>query len=150
MELILWRHAEAEDGVADAKRKLTPKGEKQAKKVGRWLAKRLPDDTRVLSSPAVRARQTAQALGRRFATDKAIGTGAGPSDVLAATGWPEGEGTVVVVGHQPTFGEIAGLLLTGEPVELSIKKGAAWWFESRQRNGERETALKAVIGAESA
>ena len=148
MELILWRHAEAEDGLPDDKRKLTPKGERQAKKVGRWLAERLPENARVLASPAVRAQQTAKALGIPFETDKAIGPAAGPKDVLAAARWPDEEGTVVLVGHQPTFGEVAGLLLTGKQIGLSIKKGALWWFESRGGDGGREVFLKAVIGAD--
>ncbi len=51
MDLILWRHAEAEDGDAtlpDHKRRLTPRGEKQAKKVARWLHQNLPRKCRVL------------------------------------------------------------------------------------------------------
>ena len=62
MDLILWRHAEAEDGSPDAKRKLTPRGRKQAKQVARWLKQRLPADARILVSPAIRAMQTAEAL----------------------------------------------------------------------------------------
>lgn len=61
MDLILWRHAEAEDSVPDSERKLTAKGCKQAEKVGGWLAERLPDDARILVSPAARAQQTAAA-----------------------------------------------------------------------------------------
>jgi phosphohistidine phosphatase len=42
MDLILWRHAEAEEGGPDLERKLTPKGRKQAKRVAAWLLQRLP------------------------------------------------------------------------------------------------------------
>ena len=59
MELILWRHAEAEDGIPDAKRPLTERGQKQARKMAKWLRKRLPEDTRIIVSPALRCRQTA-------------------------------------------------------------------------------------------
>ena len=83
MDIILWRHAEAEDGVQDAKRKLTARGEKQAKKVARWLRKRLPGDARILSSPAVRAVQTAQALDLPCAETKELGTGASAAGILA-------------------------------------------------------------------
>ena len=59
MELILWRHAEAEDGYPDLERALTEKGHEQAKKMADWLKSRLPKDTQVLVSPAKRAQQTA-------------------------------------------------------------------------------------------
>lgn len=150
LDLILWRHAEAEDGLPDAKRKLTARGEKQAKLVGRWLRSRLPEGARILASPATRAVQTAAALGLPFEEVRGIGTGADATDILAAAGWPEGPGqrggTVVVVGHQPTLGRLAALLLGGAEADWTIKKGAAWWFSNRVRGGETQTVLRAVVG----
>ena len=70
MDLILWRHAEAEDAdgeISDLDRCLTRRGEKQAKRVARWLLEYLPDTRRILVSPARRTRQTADALGARMA-----------------------------------------------------------------------------------
>jgi phosphohistidine phosphatase len=58
MDLILWRHAEAEDGVPDTARKLTPKGEKQAQKIAKWLKERIESPVRMIVSPAVRTQQT--------------------------------------------------------------------------------------------
>jgi len=63
MELILWRHAEAEEGQPDLERKLTAKGRRQAQHVAAWLLQRLPSKFTLLSSPAVRARQTAEGIG---------------------------------------------------------------------------------------
>ena len=148
MELILWRHAEAEDGTPDARRPLTPRGRKQAQQVAGWLNKRLPSATRVLASPALRAVQTAQALERPIEELARLGTGASASAVLGAAGWPHAGGTVVVVGHQPTLGRVASLLLTGDAADWSVKKGALWWFTCRTRDGLVETALRAAIGAE--
>src|SRR5512140_2504847 len=111
MDLILWRHADAEPGVPDAARRLTPKGERQAEKMGAWLDRHLPEDTRILVSPAVRAQQTALGLGRKFRTVEEVAPGASAAAVLAAAGWPGGRETVLVVGHQPTLGEVAALLL---------------------------------------
>ncbi|CAG0929684.1 MAG: histidine phosphatase family protein [Rhodocyclaceae bacterium] len=145
MDLILWRHAEAEDGAPDAKRRLTARGRKQAKQVARWLKKRLPADARILSSPAVRAMQTAQALERPFEEAGKLGTAASAASLLGAVGWPQGGGTVVVVGHQPTLGRAAALLLTGDAAEWSVRKGALWWFTCRVRNGVSETVLRAVV-----
>src|SRR3954452_13252336 len=55
MDLILWRHAEAEPGEPDLGRRLTPKGLKQAARMAEWLDARLPDTCKILSSPAERA-----------------------------------------------------------------------------------------------
>jgi phosphohistidine phosphatase len=142
MDIILWRHAEAEDGVPDAQRRLTARGEKQAQKVARWLRKRLPEGARILSSPAVRAAQTAQALDLPFEERKELGTAASAAGILAAAGWPDAGGSVVVVGHQPTLGRVAALLLSGKETDWNIKKGAAWWFSCRGG----ETSLRAVSG----
>ncbi|MBM3392070.1 MAG: histidine phosphatase family protein [Betaproteobacteria bacterium] len=148
MDLILWRHAEAEDGMPDAKRRLTERGQKQAKAVARWLAKRLPAGTRILASPAVRAVQTAEALGLPFEELGKLGTGASAASLLGAVGWPHDGGTVVVVGHQPTLGRAAALLLTGDAADWSVRKGALWWFTRRLRNGAEETVLRAVIASD--
>ena len=142
MELILWRHADAEDGAPDEERKLTPKGEKQAQRMAAWLKERLPKDAVVLSSTARRARETAQALTRKFETTREIGTGATPQSVLKAAGWPHGDGTVVVVGHQPTLGQAAALAVSGAEAGWSVKKGGVWWLESRDRD---DIIVRAVI-----
>jgi phosphohistidine phosphatase len=141
MQLILWRHADAEDRVPDEARALTAKGEKQARRMAKWLKKQLPKDSRVLASPAKRAQQTAQAFAKRFETSRDVGTAAGPESVLEAAGWPDGDGIVVVVGHQPTLGQAAALALTGEPQEWSLKKGAVWWIESNDGDAVTRAVL---------
>ena len=92
MELIFWRHAEAEEGANDLARALTAKGEKQAKRMAGFLNARLPASARILVSPAVRTQQTASALGRAFETVDAIAPGAEADAVLKAAGWPWAEG----------------------------------------------------------
>jgi len=146
MDLILWRHAEAEEGMPDRARALTARGRKQARAVARWLSKRLPDDLRILVSPAVRAQQTAAALECAVETESRVDVGAAPHEVLAAAGWPDGAGTVLVVGHQPTLGEVAALALTGVHASWPVRKGAVWWLRRRMRDGEVEVVLRAVIG----
>ena len=148
MELILWRHADAEPGVPDAARRLTPKGERQAEKVGAWLDRHLPDDTTILVSPAMRAQQTALGLGRKFRTVDAIAPGASAAAVLAAAGWPGGRGSVLVVGHQPALGEAAARLLAGEESYWAVKKGAFWWLS--QRDHDTAVVLRAVLGPDLA
>jgi phosphohistidine phosphatase len=148
MDLILWRHAEAEEGLNDHDRRLTSKGIKQAQKMADWLRAHLPEDTRILVSPARRTQQTVKPLGMKFETVDAVGVGASTAAVLAAAGWPEAKGAVLVVGHQPTLGEVASLLLCGDDgMSLSVKKGAVWWFSRRSREGNA-TVLKAVMSAD--
>jgi phosphohistidine phosphatase len=149
MELILWRHAEAEIGEPDLGRKLTPRGEKQARRVAQWLQSQLPDSARLLVSPATRAQQTAQALAeishRKLRTLEDIAPGASARDVLAAADWPRAKAPTVIVGHQPTLGQVAALLLAGEVQDWSVKKGGVWWISSREREGVEQTVLRAVI-----
>ena len=133
MDLILWRHADAEDGAPDLARRLTPKGEQQAARVAAWLCEHLPEDYRLLASPAVRAQQTAQAL-REPTTEKLLAPGASVEAILKAAGK---QGTVVLVGHQPDLGAVISYLLCGEERDLSLAKGALWWFSG--------DAVRAVI-----
>jgi len=134
--------------MLDDVRKLTAKGEKQAQQMGRWLKSHLPEGTRILVSPAVRAQQTARALGLEFETTREVGTGASVVSVMAAAGWPDTKGAVVVVGHQPTLGRIAAVLLSGAEADWSVKKGGVWWFSNRLRNDETQTVLRAVMSPE--
>ena len=145
MDLILWRHAEAEDGLQDSARELTKRGRKQAAQIANWLKQRLPEGCEILVSPARRTEQTAEALGLAYKTSKKAGTGASAAELLAAAGWPVGARNVLVVGHQPTLGNVAAMILTGQQAGLTIKKGAIWWFSGRARHGS-ETVLRAVIG----
>jgi phosphohistidine phosphatase len=148
MDLILWRHAEALDTVPDAKRKLSSRGERQATKMAQWLRPRLPKHTRILVSPATRTQQTAQTLGLPFETSARLATDASVADLIAATEWPTAGGAILVVGHQPTLGRLAALLLSGQEADWTVKKGSVWWFSNRVRDGETQTVLRACLGAD--
>lgn len=149
MDLILWRHAEAHDGAPDLERELTGKGQKQAEKMAIFLRARLPEDVRILVSPAKRTQQTAHALTKHFFTEPALGTGASAQDILDAVGWPDAEGTVLVVGHQPALGHIAALLLSDSRNCFSVKKGAVWWLSRHTSEGDYQTNLRLAIAPES-
>ena len=144
MELILWRHADAEDGKPDLERELTGKGRKQAQQVAKWLGKRLPERSLLLSSPAARAQQTAQALDMPIRTVKGLAPGAAPRDILKAADWPNHEGLVIVVGHQPDLGRCCSYLVCGANLEWSLKKGGLWWLEYRERE-EAQVVVRAVM-----
>jgi len=148
MDLILWRHADAQDGEQDMARPLTNKGRKQAERMAAWLNEHLPQDTIILASPAKRTRETADALERDYKTDLLLAPGAEAAHLLAAVGWPDASGAVLVVGHQPTLGEAASLLLFGEARGLSIKKGGVLWLTNRVRGEMPQTVIKAAMTAE--
>ncbi|HWP35634.1 MAG TPA: histidine phosphatase family protein [Thermodesulfobacteriota bacterium] len=147
MELILWRHAEAEQGGSDDTRALTPAGRQQAAAMAAWLKPRLPATARVLTSPALRARQTAQALTDAAAVSPQLAypaPGITAATILEAAGWPRGEGVVVVVGHQPVLGQAAALALTGREAPWAIPPGGLWWLAS----GAEPPRVRAVLSPE--
>ena len=148
MDLILWRHAEAFDadaGEDDMERALTPKGQKQARRMADWLTSQLPDSCRILVSPAVRTLQTVEPLKRKFKVVPEIAPGADAEDVLLAANWPNAREPVLVVGHQPTLGQVAALLLSGQPQDWQIKKANAWWLVQREPLDPYSLYLKAVM-----
>lgn len=145
MDLLLWRHAEAVDGTPDHSRELTPRGIKQAQRMAEWLDRNKPQRLKVLVSPTVRTRQTAAAFTEDFEIVSALGPERSVVEILAATGWPDASGACLVVGHQPTLGRLAALLLSGTEADWTVKKGGLWWFSNRVRNGETQTVLRTVM-----
>jgi phosphohistidine phosphatase len=136
MDLILWRHAEAQEwtqGCDDMARRLTARGEKQAKRMAGWLDRQLPDNTRILVSPAVRTEQTARALDRQFKIRPELAPDATVAQLLDLVQWPQAKGTVLVIGHQPTLGQTIAELIDLQARDCPVKKGAVWWLHRRQQ-----------------
>jgi phosphohistidine phosphatase len=147
MDLILWRHAEAHvqrEGQTDLERALTAKGERQAQRMAEWLNHRLAHSTRILVSPALRTQQTAKALDRHFKTVQLLAPEASATALLSVVRWPEANEPVLVVGHQPTLGQVAALLLGEVAQTWVIKKGAVWWLRSRERESGNQVVVQAV------
>jgi phosphohistidine phosphatase len=149
MDLVLWRHADAEQGAPDDQRRLTAKGKKQARRAAEWLHGNLPNSARILVSPAVRAQQTAAALHelshRKLKTVPALAPGASAAEILEAVDWPDGEGCVVVVGHQPSLGWVASRVLAGKELSWSIRKAGIWWLQARSDPAGLDVSLRAVV-----
>lgn len=151
MDLILWRHAEAEDldetdegGGDDLSRRLTAKGEKQAARMAAWLDRQLPDGVRIWCSPAVRTEQTVLALGRKYRVRNELRPDASLDDLLQVVQWPDARQPMLVVGHQPTLGRVIARLLGLQDVECSVRKGAVWWLRQREKNGRMQTVVLTV------
>jgi len=145
MDLILWRHAEAEEGGPDMERRLTARGHKHAARVAKWLLQRLPSKCTVIASPARRARQTADALGMPYRTSERLAPGASVAEVLDAAGWPKHKSAVLLIGHQPTLGQVAAYLLSGARDDWTLKKGGLWWLSNRVRDDEAQVVVRAVV-----
>ena len=130
MDLILLRHAQAEDGIPDASRQLTRRGERDAMLIANWIIRRLPErNVNLLVSPTRRTRQTADAFGRRYELSDRIGPPASVEDVIDLVDWPDRrDGVLIIVGHQPWIGEVIATLVTGQPEPWSVRKGAFWWL----------------------
>jgi phosphohistidine phosphatase len=151
MDLVLWRHAEAQDweaGSDDMARMLTPQGEKQAARMAAWLDRQLPEGARILVSPARRAEQTALALGRKYKLRPEIAPNGSSAQLLELVQWPHAKGTTLVVGHQPVLGNVIAQLLGMQATECSVRKGAVWWLCHRHRDGVTQTVLYSVQSPE--
>lgn len=153
MDLILWRHAEAEPhdvNKDDAARELTAKGRKQAAKMGEWLDRNLPSECRILASPAVRTVQTAEALGRKFKTHVSLATDTTAEAILEAAKWPSSREPVLIVGHQPTLGYVASLLIAGSEQDWVMRKGSIVWIAQKAADEAEANYIRVVLGADLA
>ncbi len=154
MELILWRHADAgdpdDDPQVDFNRRLSDRGRRQAARMARWLESRLPERYVVLSSPAPRARETADALGQRLRLDERLAPGASGETILEVARWFEKRDArsrhVVLVGHQPSLGSAATVALGCGESPWTIRKAAILWLVSRPGDSSRSATVKAALG----
>jgi phosphohistidine phosphatase len=147
MDLVLWRHAEAYDitqGGDDLARELTPRGIKQAVRMAAWLDRQLPDNTKIFASPAVRTDHTARILARKYKPRSELLPNAPYANLLQVAQWPESEGTVLLVGHQPSLGAMIAHVLGWQAEQCAVKKSAVWWLRSRERAGRLETVVVTV------
>ena len=62
--------------------------------------------------------------------------------------WPHGQGSVLVIGHQPTLGQTIANLLGLNASECSVKKGSLWWLRSREREAGAQTVVVTVQSPE--
>lgn len=139
MLLYLIRHAEAVDTTPDHARALSARGREQVARLAGFLRRSNAfRPAELWHSPLVRARETAEALGRELALPSKEVAGITPDDdpqaiagALAKLAQP-----VALVGHEPHLSALASLLVTGaaQPVVFAMKKGATLALE---RGGAR-------------
>ncbi len=153
MDLILWRHAEAEqnsleDVALDLARRLTPHGEHQAQRMATWMESRLPAGTRIMCSPAVRCESTVAFLGRKYTVTNDLAPVSELQNLLKLVNWPDRKSPLLLVGHQPALGQLVAHLIEASAQQTAIRKGALWWLKSRERNGKAQIVTHCVIAPE--
>jgi phosphohistidine phosphatase len=117
-------------GIPDSQRPLTPKGEARMKEVARGLDRLKLDLQRIVTSPLPRARRTAEIVARELELDDLLEE----SDALSAGAPPRAirdwlatrsEERIMLVGHNPDFTDLVGLLLglCASTLPFELKKG---------------------------
>jgi phosphohistidine phosphatase len=137
MTLYLLRHADAEDyAITDFDRKLTPKGHDQANRVGKFCADRGIAPSAILTSPYIRARETAEIVGQHLGIEPLvqewIGCGMSPStlykNLIAHGGMRK---SLMVVGHEPDMGyAVTSLLGLTDASAVNIRKATLTGIEA--------------------
>ncbi len=117
MTLYLLRHAEAEVlAPSDSARRLTPKGEEQAERVGKFCRRHEIAPAIILTSPVTRARQTAEIAARQLGDIEMVevpwaACGMDPFSALKELAVYDKFSSVLLVGHQPDLGALASVLM---------------------------------------
>lgn len=162
--LVLIRHAKSADGPADVSRELHARGMRDRDAVGRWLAKVGVEPDRVVVSPAQRARQTWEGAAAHVAApapviDERIYDNDDDLLLELIRETPGGVQSLVLVGHNPSFGSLAHALddgtgddearqdlLTGFPTSATaVFEFDGEWIDVR-RHGMRLLAYAAPRG----
>jgi phosphohistidine phosphatase len=138
MKVLLIRHAVAADpskGQADGMRPLTVVGRNKMRRAAKGLALLIPQIDLLVSSPLVRAVETASIVGREFPKVKTkeipqLEPGSPTEDLLHWIGQQPAATTLGLIGHEPDLGRLASLALAGRDRSFyRMKKGAACLLE---------------------
>lgn len=137
-DLIIWRHAEAEDistSGKDTDRALTARGRKDAAKMAKWLDNNLPADTLILCSPAKRCQETAAALSAlnkyKIKTEDFLSVESNVERIAFALPSYYSAKALLLVGHQPNLGLLIVKLLGMHESACVVKKCSVWWVRQR-------------------
>lgn len=132
MLLFLIRHAHAEKGEPDALRPLSERGRLEARALGEGLAAHATPPTLVLTSPLLRARQTAEAVAQATGAEQSVDEDLAPgaTDEHFRRALADATGRVALVGHQPDCSLFAASVTghdpgfpTGGVAEIQLKDG---------------------------
>ena len=148
MNLILWRHAQAEEKAeSDLARLLTAKGHHQAEQAAGWLTEHLSEEHSVWVSEAARSQQTAAHFSRDYTIMSALNPESSAEMPLQLIAEANEDSTIIIVGHQPWIGDLCAYLLNQHwnSETWAIKKGSFWWFKIEQNKHSFQATLKASL-----
>jgi phosphohistidine phosphatase len=137
-QLLIVRHAIAEEretaarlGLSDAERPLTQKGSKRMKAIAEAITTQVSPPQRILSSPLLRAHQSAELLAAAFpgvdvVIEEGLSPGAPLKQLVAQLHQQTEGGLTLLVGHEPDLSRLISLLLFGKTsADIQLKKGGA-------------------------
>ena len=170
LDLLIVRHGPAGDrdewaktGKDDDDRPLTPRGTREMRRAAKGLRQLVGSVDAIGTSPLVRARETAQILGRAFDVEPDEARAIGDGDRHGILRWVRGAAavvakkrrgervTVAVVGHEPDLSAAICWLLTGRAVEepaepwMEMKKGGACLLSFTGRPKPRQAKLRWLL-----
>jgi phosphohistidine phosphatase len=153
MRVFLVRHAVAHarsrtNWPDDSLRPLTAAGKRKFRKVARGLGRLLPKSAPILTSPFVRARETAGILaavhGGRFIDCQELAHGESPRAVFSLLRLRPGP-AVVLIGHEPDLGHFLAAAIGADGARIAFKKGGAACIEFAGRVGAGRAALRWMV-----
>lgn len=130
MQLYLLRHADAEpEAATDAARRLTEKGQEQAARVGRFCKTQRLDPDLILTSPYVRAEQTARAVAEstraKLAVTDWLASGMSPQTAFEEIKAFRQLPSLMLVGHEPDLSRLIAFLLgLATPMQVMVRKAS--------------------------
>jgi probable hydrolase protein len=150
MNLLLWRHADAEALDNDLARQLTIKGKEQARKMAQWINAHFYQDYTCWVSQAKRTQQTASYLTENMVINSKLNPGANVQKIIDELAKLKSNTDLILVGHQPWIGKLALFLINGYHYPnsyLSFKKANIWWLENKDGFNHASSFfhLKAVL-----
>lgn len=151
-ELIVWRHAHALDAVLgqdDMERELSDKGRQQAKKMSHWLEQKLAPDCQIFVSPSVRTLATIAPLQRPYTVSSELAPDSSVERILKLIDWPNYSGQIMIIGHQPSLGDLVSQLMFNSVSKYAIRKACLNWIAQKSdAQDQMKTYIKAVMSPE--
>ena len=155
MNLYLIRHAIAEEESPtgdDSQRGLTDKGAKKMRQIAKGLRELGVEFDYILTSPYIRAEQTAEILGdvlkmkKRIVTSENLAPTGSPDQLLAEINEKYSVNSLAIVGHEPYLSNLVGLLTAdGSPIEMTFKKGSVCYLTTDDLHHTRKANLEWLL-----
>ena len=155
MNLYLIRHAIAEEespSIEDHQRVLTEKGAKKMRNIAKGLKTLGLEFDYIITSPYIRAQQTAEILGdvfklrKRIVLSESIAPMGDPNQLLAEINEKYTVNSLAIVGHEPYLSNLISLLTAGgAPIEMTFKKGGVCYLTTDDLHHTHKATLQWLL-----